>query len=843
MRKLLSILMLLPVGFISSSLHAQNELVLEEVVVTATKKEENVQTIAETVNAVSGSDIDDYQIRELGELAQLVSGVEFTQIDPRRSTITIRGQKLDPDTGTDQPIQAYIDETPVRPQVAFYQMFDTERVEILKGAQGTLQGVVSTGGALQIYTRDAEIGSDSRNGYLKTSFADNATQILEFASDLGISDTMALRFAAVTNENAGNEVKNIRNGQTEDHSYDAFRLSLNWEPSDNLSLRLKFQNMESTSIAPRAVAGSSGPITLDMAGYVNPLAAGALGPAQTYSDYAAFVGGYLSTIGLLAGPAAAGQLALLNRPVYNDIDGSLHPKDATALHMQRAYQNNSGEILNLMIDYDMGSHLFSLRVSDYENDTLGLIDRDYAGAFVYGYPQEVRTNAGIETFEARISNQDSDKFEYTLGVFSRDSETFTHADLDRSYSITEVAPLMFKPTVPFQYKTPFNACQAAVNDGSTFATQSVVLACSDYTVNNKTEAVFANFKYNVSDQTFVQFGVREQEISAYASNYFFLPLTALVGPADGGGGSFELIPAALQQVDNESTTGSFKIGHFVDDDVMVYFSLQQGFRGAGRTLANTPISPALIPFVEEETDMTEVGMKGTFMDGRLRLNFAYFDYSFDNFQRKWDDVTARTYGPTGPGATAQVQGGIINNNNASLSGMDLEYKYIVNENLVLGGSITSSESEFDGGSIGYANDPTYTGMTAATKDVSGNPINDAVETSWTFYLDHTVPSFAGGERYTRYNINYRGERDNGVNPDLKIGELYLANLYFGWRSGDGQWDANVFVKNVLDDVDLAFMSNYFTDYSMPGGNGIPSKFYEAVTNRGRQIGFQLTYNF
>ena len=71
---------------------------------------------------------------------------------------------------------------------------------------------------------------------------------------------------------------------------------------------------------------------------------------------------------------------------------------------------------------------------------------------------------------------------------------------------------------------------------------------------------------------------------------------------------------------------------------------------------------------------------------------------------------------------------------------DLEYKYIVNENLVLGGSITSSESEFDAGSVGYANDPTYTGMTAATRDVSGDPINDAVETSWTFYLDHTVPS-------------------------------------------------------------------------------------------------------
>ena len=187
MKRLLSILTIAAFVATPGTTMAQDSaLVLEEVVVTATKKEENVQTIAETVNAVSGSDIDDYQIRELSELAQLVSGVEFTQIDPRRASITIRGQKLDPDTGTDQPIQAYIDEMPVRPQVAFYQMFDTERVEILKGAQGTVQGVVSTGGALQIYTRDAEIGSDARNGYIKSTFADNSTQILEFASDIGI---------------------------------------------------------------------------------------------------------------------------------------------------------------------------------------------------------------------------------------------------------------------------------------------------------------------------------------------------------------------------------------------------------------------------------------------------------------------------------------------------------------------------------------------------------------------------------------------------------------------------------------------------------------------------------
>jgi hypothetical protein len=203
-----------------------------------------------------------------------------------------------------------------------------------------------------------------------------------------------------------------------------------------------------------------------------------------------------------------------------------------------------------------------------------------------------------------------------------------------------------------------------------------------------------------------------------------------------------------------------------------------------------------------------------------------------------------TYGATGAtGQTAQVQGGIFNNNDASMTGMDIEYKYIVNENLVLGGSFTQSESEFDSGSIGYINDPTYSGPTVASMDVSGMPLNDAAETSWTFYLDHTVPSYAGGERYTRYNINWRDARDSGLNKELSIEELYLANIFLGWRSADGQWDVNVFVKNMLDDVDLAFVSNYYSEYGMPGFNGLPSKFYEASTNRGRQVGFQVTFNF
>jgi outer membrane receptor protein involved in Fe transport len=813
MKRLLSLLTVVTFVAIPNYSYAQNaELVLEEVVVTATKKEENVQDIAQTVNAVSGSTLDDYQIRDLSELAQVVSGVEFTKIDPRRATIIMRGQKLDPDGGNDQPIQGYIDEVPLRAQDVFSQMYDTERVEILKGSQGTLQGVVSTAGAIQIYTRSAQVGSGEKNGYVKTMWADNMTSMVEVASDLHLTDTLSVRVAGLKNSSNGNEIRNIRTAVNEDHQFDSGRISLSWQPSDELSVRFKYQNSETNSIYPQPVAGSEG----------------------------------IPSFGMIASATAAAvpQLATLHIPTYPDIPaGGWKGEDNVAIHFQNPRQNNSAEIHNLMIDYDMGSHALALRFSDSQNDAMGLIDRDFAGAYTYGYPQEVRTNTGIETFEMRLSNQDSDKLEYTIGFFSRDSQTFTTADLDRSFSITEVAPFLFKPLVGFDYKTPNQACRDARANPSKFAASSVVLTCMGIPLTNKTEAYFANFKYNISDKTFIQFGFREQEIEGYRAQNLYLPLTALAPVSQGGGGTFPLIPAANQNFAADSTTGRFKIGHYINEDMLLYVTTETGFRSPGFTIQPVAVAPSLLLFEEEESDMTEIGMKGTFMDGRLRINVAYFDYTIDNFQSKWDSPSVREYSAAGPGVVKQAQGGIFNNNDAEVSGLDIEYAYVVRENLVLGGSYSSNDSEYANGSLGYANDPSYTGFTAATRDVSGTPVSDAAESSLNFYLDHSTSAYWGGERYTRYNISWRDERSSAINPDVTIKALVLANIIVGWRSADDVWDASIFVKNITDDVDISNIQGYYSDYSMPGGNSLASKFYAGNTNMGRQMGAQVVYNF
>jgi len=829
MKRLLSVLTIIAFTAIPTTTFAQeNALVLEEVVVTATKKEENVQDIAQTVNAVTGSTLDDYQIRDLSELAQIVSGVEFTQIDPRRAKIMIRGQTLDPDGGNDQPIQGYLDEVPLRTGEIFLQMYDTERVEVLKGAQGTLQGVVSSAGALHIYSRSAEVGSGERNGYVKTTWADNMTSIIEAASDFHLSDTLSMRIAAVTNSHDGTEVTNIRTGVNENHQYDSGRISVSWEPSDNLSVRYKYQNMEVDSIYPQPVAGSNGT-----------------------PSFAQMVDAYVANVALaeqfgLAPAGSAAQLTFLDRPNYSDIPAEgLKGEDRVALHFQNPRQNTSAFVHNLMVDYDAGSHAVAFRYSKAESDAMGMIDRDFAGAFTYGYPQEVRTNTGIETMEMRLSNQDNDTLEYTIGFFSRDSQTYTDADLDRTFSAYQAAPQMLKPLVGpgMTYKTPNQACEAARKDPTIFASQMVIITCMGIPVDAKVEAVFANFKYNISERTFIQFGVRDQEVETYSAQNLYLPLSAAVGAASGGGMTIPRTPVELQRTSPESTTGSFKLGHYMNDDVLIYASTETGYRRPSSTIAPTPILPSLTIFDEEESTMFEIGMKGTFMDGRLRLNASYFDFDIEGFQSKWDNVTARTYTATGPGPTSQVMGGIFTNNDATITGIDIDYAYVVNENLTLGGGYTANDSEYAAGSMGYANDPSYTGMAAAMRDVSGTPVNDAAESSLTFYLDHVVPASWGGERYTRYNLSWRDERTNAINPDLKIKALYLANIIVGWRSADEVWDASFFVKNITDDVDITNIQGYYSDYSILGGDGLPSKFYAGNTNMGRQIGAQIVYNF
>jgi outer membrane receptor protein involved in Fe transport len=120
---------------------AQNNLVLEEVIVTAQKRQQTQQDIAATVNVVTGDVIDDFAVFSFKDIEQLTAGISLTTINSRNSNISMRGITTDPESGSDSAVEVYFNEISVREDVAFTQMYDLERIEILRGPQGTLQEI------------------------------------------------------------------------------------------------------------------------------------------------------------------------------------------------------------------------------------------------------------------------------------------------------------------------------------------------------------------------------------------------------------------------------------------------------------------------------------------------------------------------------------------------------------------------------------------------------------------------------------------------------------------------------------------------------------------------------
>ena len=94
-------------------------------------------------------------------------------------------------------------------------------------------------------------------------------------------------------------------------------------------------------------------------------------------------------------------------------------------------------------------------------------------------------------------------------------------------------PGLYKPLAGpgMAYKSPTNVCNAVNENPSAFYASMNVITCMGIPVDAKTEAYFANFKYNISENTFIQFGFREQEIDFYTQQNLTLPRTALVGVA------------------------------------------------------------------------------------------------------------------------------------------------------------------------------------------------------------------------------------------------------------------------------------------------------------------------
>ena len=212
-----------------------------EIVVTAAKRSENLQAVPISISAISGSDLAKSRISSVDSLVSKVVNLQLTSIVGDNTPIfSLRGVSMsDYSLNQSSPVATYYDEV-YKGNFAFLgvAMYDLERIEVLRGPQGTLYGKNTTGGAVNLISRTAKLGESSGNfsaGYGNYNRID-----LNGSVNLPLGEKAALRVAG-TFAHADGWFKNVVQGKpdlAETREW-GLRGTLYFEPSDGVKITLR----------------------------------------------------------------------------------------------------------------------------------------------------------------------------------------------------------------------------------------------------------------------------------------------------------------------------------------------------------------------------------------------------------------------------------------------------------------------------------------------------------------------------------------------------------------------------------------------------------------------------
>jgi iron complex outermembrane receptor protein len=214
---------------------ADRSVTLDEIVVTAQRRQENVQTVPVSVTALSGDSIKDLQIATTAELSQFTPSLHIYAEDIGSEFYTIRGiGRTSEDLSSDPGVAVFLNDAYLaRQAIANLGLYDTQRVEVLRGPQGTLYGKNATAGAINILTNAP---TDTFSGYGEVLGGNYGRLNVDGAISGPLGDGVAGRLAFVS-ENRDGIYHNLTTGDTANNiDRQGVRGSLRFTPTDRLSV-------------------------------------------------------------------------------------------------------------------------------------------------------------------------------------------------------------------------------------------------------------------------------------------------------------------------------------------------------------------------------------------------------------------------------------------------------------------------------------------------------------------------------------------------------------------------------------------------------------------------------
>jgi iron complex outermembrane receptor protein len=763
---------------------AMAQLVLEEVIVTAQKRESTIQDIAATVNVVTGESIDKFSSLGFADLESQTAGLTLATPNARSQTVAMRGVSVDAEAGADATVTIYFNDQLVTNNIAFGQLYDLERVEVLRGPQGALQGRSSPAGAINIHSRSADLYEP--DGYIQGTAGDNDGFNGQVAYGMPlIEGKLAARVAAVYDTSNARNVENKTTGEDDPElKATSYRLNTVWQVTENLAADLTYQNFDRDIDDPSGISGTD---------------------------------------------------SLGERP-------SLKPDDRVSLAPTENDSHFEYDYANLQLNWEIGDlELASVtgwsdETRDYreENDRANYVDNPKALTWQFS-----RTKQEIKIQELRLSSSDNDFWDWMVGAYYQDQDVTADFTLNTTTILPESTPLLgaYQFTINSDTVVPVDSEQWSLFTFNTFYVTDTInlefgLRYTDYDKSRAASVTLGGYPYLPAIPG----------LPPEVSDAILGQLTATV--EERAGFPLEGIPEEFQDIEDDSWTGSATVRWDWTDDISLYANYSRGYRTKGNSIVpgeNVGLLPNPADYLlhdEEESDAFEVGMKGRFWDGRAALNAALFYQTYDGYLgfvrgvEVLDDF----------GNPQVLPGGIIYNGDANVTGVEFDGQVLLAETWSMGYGGSWVNAEWDG-----ATEPCNDrepGEVVGNCDIDGENVGGEPEWSGFLNSEYYFP-LENTEIYVRGLYKYTGERDN-ISASAGLGDVTdefnsysLVDLFLGWRSSEMKWDVNVFAKNLLDE-DETILQNGPDQYDQQLSGG---SYTETNVLQERTIGMMARYNF
>ncbi len=813
--------------------------VLEEVIVTAQKRAESLQDVPISMSAIQGEKIQDAGIPNMAALADYVPNLHIADAAVN-TNIYMRGVGSGNNQGFEQSVGMYIDGVYMGRGRQYRAAFlDVERVEVLRGPQGTLFGRNTVAGAVNITTASARAG-DELEGQVFVSAEEFSGRVVEGFVGSGLTDTLGARLAMKYRETDG-FAKNTQLGRPEGSIEElSWRLSLNWQPTDDLNINFKY----SQSDYERTGSATTGKLFLTPDERNESVPNRSAFADTAYNIMDVFYPGYKDITGQ-------------EFVAFKDNGYGRSTEDGIGLGLNPDSSDNDITNAVLNLDWQVGELTFT--------SVTGWSEYQYIdGADVDWLPLQFISRDDDQTFEQfsqefRIASPGGEFFDYVAGFYYDTSEL----EFDRQVAIDTNFDGLFPeflsivtPGNPPPSVLPQNLI--GVLTGGLYAPDQIARN-HYYKLDSDSWALFAQGTFNFTDSLRLTVGVRytEEDKDVISTQNLGDSITGTTNASDNyllalvQAQSFNTYNYAYDESrSTDALVPSFILQWDVTQDTMLYASFSQGFKSGGFTAADDgepgDVVPGTLPcapnpdftlpdtcydftnpsedfeFDDEEVDAFEIGGKHTLLDGGMTLNWALFYTEYTNLQ------------------TAIFKGigfAVTNAASSEILGLEVDALWQATDNLRLGANFAWLDAEYgdfeDGPctAIQLDADPLCgTAFATASNDLTGEPTLYASDYSASFYFDYRRPIgemefFAGGEANYRDSFQSAGDND----PLDEIDSFTKVNLRLGLRSGN--WDFMLYGRNIFDEE--VFMQSY----DIPVLAGSHARYMDESAVFGARIGF------